>query len=734
MAVEPESWKAQVRQWRPWRRIISIAVAILILVPGSAVAGDQRGGPKTRPEISVLSNRADLVSGGDALVAIDLPQRADPDDLRIRLNGHDIRDRFASRQDHRYIGLVTGLRMGRNTLTASLSNKAGSKLTITNHSLQGPIFSGDQIEPWICETEKSGLGPATGSTCVAPTMYEFFYKSLQTSQFETYDPGSPPDGSVVATTTTDEGKSVPYIVRRERGVINRGIFDVAVLFDPRESGKRLNAWNGKLHLYTGGGINTQHRQGGVGVPNVLSDGQLKDLPLSRGYAVASSSLLFAANNWNDIVAAETLMMMKEHFIEEYGEVRYTTASGGSSGAVLLYLIADNNPGLVDGIMPFVSAPDHWSFAGLELSDCDLLSRYFSLTPQIWARAEDRAAVAGEPKWAMCATPPDVNALDNVQRIAFDPTQACAGPPEPSWVYNPETNRRGVRCTFQDHMTNLFGSTGSEGFAGRPIDNSGVQYGLGALQRNEISAEQFVDLNANIGGRDIDNNWTPARTRADLPALRAVYRADRVTYGRQLANVPIMDLWWFDGSDVHAKVRPEMMHDRLVAVNGHAGNMVRWAANEPMGPGVQAMFAVAFSVLVDWVARVKADGSSGPLERKVLRHKPADARDSCWGDGQPGAECAPTYARPRIVAGSPVASNILKCQLKPIDWDDYGTVTFTSEQKAQLREVFRDGVCDWSKPGVGQQPPAGPWMSFSTVVGGVPMGAEPRSVPISRHDN
>jgi hypothetical protein len=48
--------------------------------------------------IEVLSNRADLISGGDALVAVDAPAAATLADLHVRLNG----DRDGSvRQDRR---------------------------------------------------------------------------------------------------------------------------------------------------------------------------------------------------------------------------------------------------------------------------------------------------------------------------------------------------------------------------------------------------------------------------------------------------------------------------------------------------------------------------------------------------------------------------------------------------------------------------------------------------------
>ena len=59
-----------------------------------------------------------------------------------------------------------------------------------------------------------------------------------------------------------------------------------------------------------------------------------------------------------------------------------------------------------------------------------------------------------------------------------------------------------------------------GFAGIPIDNVGVQYGLGALQQGKITPAQFVDLNVKIGGLD-KANITPIKDRnsADRPPWR-----------------------------------------------------------------------------------------------------------------------------------------------------------------------------------------------------------------------
>jgi hypothetical protein len=61
---------------------------------------------------------------------------------------------------------------------------------------------------------------------------------------------------------------------------------------------------------------------------------------------------------------------------------------------------------------------------------------------------------------------------------------------------------------------------------------------------------------------------------------------------------------------------------------------------------------------------------------------------------------PNHSEPRIVAGAPIANDVLKCQLKPVNAADY-KVKFTPEQLARLTKIFPTGVCDFSKKGVGQ---------------------------------
>ena len=219
-----------------------------VVVAVASVAACQNSGSDRVLEIQVLSNRADLLSGGDALVEIVLSDGADVSGLQVSLNGEDVSSMFALRPNGRVQGLVTGLLVGESTLTATLAGSESVGIQLTNHPIGGPIFAGPQVQPWICGTEGLGLGPSIDAHCNAPSKVEFFYFSTESDDFQPYDTANPP--ADVAETTTDQGVRVPFIIRREQGTLDRGIYSFAVLFDPSAEVSPWEppaAWNGKVY-------------------------------------------------------------------------------------------------------------------------------------------------------------------------------------------------------------------------------------------------------------------------------------------------------------------------------------------------------------------------------------------------------------------------------------------------------------------------------------------------------
>ena len=313
------------------------------------------------------------------------------------------------------------------------------------------------------------------------------------------------------------------------------------------------------------------------------------------------------------------------------------------------------------------------------------------------------------------------------------------------VYDAETNPNGIRCAHPEHNINLLGSridTDGVTRALQPLDNVGVQYGLRALQNGTMTVERFVDLNANIGYFNIDQERIagPQRREATQEGLENAYRSGMVTDGRYLANVPIIDVRYNEpGLDIHLNWRALSVRERLEQANGHADNQVIWGYNQNQVP-TSTVSNEAFVTMDAWLAAMEADTSSATLADRVLANKPSLATDRCLArvteDGVADVrdvglftpECAVQFGdSPRIVAGGPVAEDVLKCQLKPLDFssDDYRLaetgelISFTDEHQAQLRNVFSSGVCDWSRPGVAQQLNPG-WMSFANGPGGEPL--------------
>ena len=277
-------------------------------------------------------------------------------------------------------------------------------------------------------------------------------------------------------------------------------------------------------------------------------------------------------------------------------------------------------------------------------------------------------------------------------------------------YNPVTNPLGARPTLFDVSRNMYGVNATTGFALRPVDNVGVQYGLAALNAGQITTTQFLNLNQFIGGYDQDFNYVPNRAVGDAGAiLRGQQSGLQVGGNGGLASIPVFDFGAYnDTSGYHYQWFHFAMRDRMAQANGNADNHVMWR-------GSAVPFETAFSTFVQWVEAVAADDSDRSQREKVIADKPPMGVDGCWSSATnfiaepqtfsrlPNSQCNtlfPSYAFPRYVAGGPLAANKMKCQLKPVDLNDY-QVNFTSAELTRLHNVFPNGVCDWSKPGVNQ---------------------------------
>ncbi len=737
-------------------RMTAPLLAVLILPPpvvaGTVVAETETATAQTPAspevvEVRTLSGRADLVTGGGALVEVSLPAGADPAGVRVDVDGRDVTSAFVKR-DEALLGLVTGLVDGLNVVTATLPDGSGARLDVTNAPISGPVFAGPQIEPWTC-------ADGDQDDCNEPATVAFHYQSTSPAPgggLQPYDPNNPP--SDVAMTTTDEGNQVPFIVREETGVSLRDEYKIAALFDPDEPvdpTAENPGYSNKLVLTHGASCDTAYEMGTA--PDVL----LEDA-LSQGFAVASHALDNSGHNCNLVTEAESLVVTKELVAERFGPIRYTIGTGCSGGSLVQQQVANAYRGVYQGILPQCSFTDAWSSAQ-QYIDYVGLRAYVEDPANVIESGITPAQyepIFGHPNQA------NVISFTTVIPNSGEPTRDCPGVP-PEDVYDENDNPDGVRCTLQDYMVNVFGED-ENGKARRPIGNTGIQYGLSGLQDGVLLPNQFVALNAGVGGFDLDLNKTTERPAPDPLALERVYRSGAVNTGAHLDDVAIIDMGGPEPGAFHDVYRKYSMRARLLREHGTFANQVFWEGPTPLLGDVNFVDQ-GIRAMDDWLAAIEADDRDVELSQKVIEAKDEAGIEERCTDGSGNdveltvcdALVDPTiFSSPRIEAGGGpdavgeargeapddpnllgYADDTLECQLMDLEEADYGDGAtfadiFTPAQQATLRDTFPTGVCDYSLPSIGAQD-AVTWLTYqdadgSVITGGEPLGPPPVSVP------
>lgn len=683
---------------------VALAVVAVLLPAGGAEA------TVGRFRVEAISTRPDTVTGGDVLIAVDVPWSVPVRKVQVLRNGEDVTDRFrpdpADRR--RLVGLVDDLVEGENTVEArrrghGFGHWRSDRLTVVDHPLTGPVFSGPHQEPFVCRTAEHGLGEPLDDDCSAPTQVTYVYRTTGGTFEDLPDPAVRPDD--LATTTTWAGEEVDYVVRVETGTLNRAVYRFAVLAEGGETGA---GWGGELVHSFGGGCGPGYHQGRLERGTVLDDRML-----SRGFAVSAATLTINQTACNDVLSAETALMVKERVSEVLGAApRWTMGSGGSGGAIQQLLVAHNYPGILDGLL--ISA----TFQDSQLADpvdCRLLNDWFRAGGAPLTE-DQRSAVTGARTARSCT----VWELAFADVIVAD--RGCDPSVPAELVYDRETNPDGARCTTWDSMVNVYGRDPDTGAARRTLDNVGVQYGLDALRSGVIDLEQFLDLNGSVGGYDADGHRQPERSVGDPEAIAAAHRTGRLALGGALPDVPILDLrtWNDEAGDFHTSVHSFVVRERIRVAAGDTANHVLWRADRA---STAAMYDAGVETMADWLDRAAADRWRRSPRSRTVATRPAAAVDACWTpDGDridepatlegPGRchDLYPPSQTTRMAAGAPLDHGGLACALRPLEPADYGEPT--GEQLARLAAVFPEGVCDY---GAGAsryaEPFAGPWQRF-----------------------
>ncbi|MCD4524343.1 DUF6351 family protein [Nocardioides sp. cx-173] len=763
------------------RRLVALASALLLPLvaapvltpadaapapaPTTAVAHQDRSGtPLARAAqrrkliVRVLSNRADLVSEGDARVAVTAAKGVRLRSIRVFVGRREVTKRFAVRPTGRYEGIVRGLRVGRNVVTARWRGHR-ARAVVTNHPAGGPLFSGPQLKHYRCQAT------ARDAQCNQPATYSLLYRSTNplAAALQPYDRTNPPND--VATTTTDRGVRVPFIVRREDGFQDRDRYTILTLWQP---GKPWAPWrpqrqfNGKVLVTHGGGCGASYSPGtppledysGTIPAETPGFTQSYVTALGKGFSVISTALDNTGHNCNVAMNAESLVMAKERFVERYGTIRYTIGTGCSGGSIAQHTVANAYPGIYQGLITTCSYPDTLT-AGAQFADYHLMRRYFE-DPSRWGPGvawlpTQMADVEGHLTHLNA-----VVADEGLFKSALNPEDECGGTTapvagDPATRYDSEINPGGVRCSVLDLMVNLIGPRPSSvwtpqekragrGFGGIPFANAGIQYGLEALKAGRITTAQFLDLNEKLGGLDVDSQPIAGRTVGDPASVARAYRTGLVNLATNLDQVAMINFGGPDPGLAHDYAHAFWTEERLRRDQGHTDNRVMWFGAVPL-IGDLGWANDALVQMDRWLSRVERDGRAVPLARKVVQDKPADLTDRCTnvpGVGEvPGAgdevDCVLPeslqlrLSTPREMAGDDVHNDRLSCRLTPLERSAYGflLVPLTDAEWARLQAVFPRGVCDYSRPGLGSQP-AQTWLAYADARGRVVHGG--RNLP------
>jgi hypothetical protein len=714
-------------------------------------------------ELVTLSTFPDAVTGGDVLV--ELRGLENGDGISFSVNGEPHPTFVPHPTPAALPHMIGDLALGENTIAVEVSGPSGvrtAELTVKNHPISGPIISGPHQTPFRCRTAELGLGaPQGGELCFAPTRFEWQYFSKDSSAWKPLPNKDGPYPSDLAYTEMSSpdplngGRRVPFIARIETAIINRGVARMAVLDDPAHSPAGMLNWNGRVYHsfgescgvgYDQGRSSLAHVLGGVPNPsNVSADNLFANLVglltrVGEGDVVVHSTLTAFGNHCNPFVSMETALMIKEHITETYGGYAPIDAyigTGSSGGALQQYNAANNAPGLLDGAMPGASFADIATTA-MTVTDCGLFMNYFASSTMGWNEVQ-KAAVMGHNTQSGTGAASICQSWKDAFLNRIDPTTACGGL-SAEQRYHPVTNPNGSRCTVQDANVNWLGIDPETGFANRPIDNVGVQYGLQAFNAGLISFEQFADLNRRMGGYDIDAKHQAARHAMSEQAAHNIYNVGQVIGRGALAETPIIDFApYLDAvpvANIHESTRPYIIRNRVRANGGNGQTMAMWRGVVVQSDG--------FDEIDTWVNNLRG-ATAGDRIANVLAAKPITAIDQCalgtvggrveategartpagipltLAPGLPGPDanahmrafvpedhesgigpCSvaiPRVTTPRIAAGGPMSDDVIKCQLKAVDPADYATA-LTSAQLAELADIFTTGVCDYTKPSVG----------------------------------
>lgn len=429
----------------------------------------------------------------------------------------------------------------------------------------GPIHPDNpRQQPFACATNKAGLGdplvdnqngigqPVKGQflfipytkgfseNCGVGMRVEYYYRATDKKFYPLSDSRLPEDISYI----DQAGERIPFVVRFERGVINRFIYGISMLASPEERPERvqMDRWNRRLIFMFHGGVRVgRHQSGGSGVASLgakaVEKTQLDNLfnvrLLAQGYALMASTGTTTDTSFHLPLLGQTAMMLKQQFETRYGAAELTLGFGGSGGSIQQLYNARTQPGLLDGMILSHMFPDLLTQIN-GVGDCELLEYYFDrghmqdgqLDP-FWKKWKNRSLVEGfnaiegyESKLSVDGTGwPMMSSAEPGSSVCVEGWHAAT-----QLVFNPNfflpylghydgfltekpAQLKNTHWTHWDDEADVYGRD-KHGYGRRTFDNVGVQYGLNALRSGQLTTARFLHLNARVGGWFPSNQMKP----------------------------------------------------------------------------------------------------------------------------------------------------------------------------------------------------------------------------------
>ena len=517
--------------------------------------------------------------------------------------------------------------------------------------------------------------------------------------------------------TLDGAEQIPFVLRLERGSLpgHRFLYSIAMLVPFEEVTGDLapgeDHWNRRLLYSFDGGVGIGHSQGGLSTSSGTFDAAMR-----LGHAVVYSSGTATTLHYDLLLGGRTATEAKDTFVARHGEPRYTVGIGGSGGGIQQYVYGQNQPDLLDAAIPLYSYPD-MTTQTIHTGDCELLEHYMDVTAadnERWRDWDQRRIVQGlnsihgfasswQQRTGADGSTECVEGWRGLTPLAMNPTFGFASgmdavlemfldeilqklfagqPPVPDDF--PDIGRllrvdpdpqRWVEWTHWDDVREVYGTDPGTGFARVPWDNVGVQYGLRALADGDLTAEEFVDLNARVGawgepedarpescglvdvmlggdltllaeaigmceGADLDPYSTrqmrlsdddaPApRREGDVAAMHGAYASGLVFDGRLPRTIPVIDARHYleHELDMHNVHQSFAVRERIARAQGHHDNHLVWFqdARPSINPVATAeLLQHGFRVMDEWLANLDAEPAGD-----VAAARPAAAVDTCW---------------------------------------------------------------------------------------------------------